>query len=1086
MLRQGRARLGRRAALALVLGVALVWARSDATMDLDARSPYAILPSEPLRLADLELAPVLVVTTVDGSVYGMDRPSGQVLWTLESQSDRAPRKPLVSTMYGTRSLEDLARAARVDNDPTLMRALQGDGLYIVEPSRDGDLYLLRLPAGASRPQLEKLPFTLPQLVALSPFSLSSDDTRIFVAEKHTSLVELNVFTGRVRAVYSSRAVPPPLQAPDWRASDADDDALESPWVYMSRTDYVLRIHTRTEPQAAQTLHYRVYGPNHADRDVAALWTQTPPMDHRAFLASPSNATLLCFNTDAARRGAARRSTDAWPVEWATPLSDAPVDVFDVVFAPPPPTPLSHHGPLLRPVLVPHDPGDAPAILAHARGDEGAALSHPTAYLGATAQGHLYALGQGHHPLVALDGLAGARRGAASRAPGGLFQPWVGGYEVPLVPGDAQVPLLGAPTPVPLLGAAPSAAPPTSMWTRRLVAQCVGLAVLCALIARGLWLIWHDRRAPHVLVDALVFDDAGAIGAADGASSDEDVSLAAPGRAPELDAPRDAPRDAPAPTVAAAPTVAGPPNVATPTRGATTTSDDAAAAVDVDVKKKRRRRGKRAGAAVLARQAQRAGAEPAADRTADDGDLVVSSPMESGERLREASPAPDVSFGSRDGGTSAAAESGTGAAAEGGTTALHISDEVLGYGSSGTVVFRGTFQGRAVAVKRLLRDFVDMASKEVSLLQSADNHPNVIRYYCQELTPNFLYIALEECPATLADLIERPLEFPDMAPRFEARPAFRQMAQGLEHLHSLSIVHRDVKPANILVSLTSQNKLRFMLSDFGLSKRIDTQTVSTATQSVHHAGGTVGWRAPELLRGRADTASPLDAARAPRLTRAVDIFSLGCVAFYMLTRGGHPFGELYARELHIWQHQLDLSPLQSLGEDVVEAEHLVSSMVAASPSARPTAAAVLQHPFFWPAQKRLAFLQDVSDRFETLERDPPSAAVARLESGARDVVGDDWRRAFDRAFLDDLGKFRSYQSTSVQDLLRVIRNKKHHFQDMPPALKKQLSPMPDGFLHYFAQRFPKLFMHVYQVLDQLPVLRREVTLRSYYLEEVDPS
>ena len=100
------------------------------------------------------------------------------------------------------------------------------------------------------------------------------------------------------------------------------------------------------------------------------------------------------------------------------------------------------------------------------------------------------------------------------------------------------------------------------------------------------------------------------------------------------------------------------------------------------------------------------------------------------------------------------------------------------------MFRGTFQGRAVAVKRLLRDFVHLASKEVSLLQSADNHPNVIRYYCQELTPNFLYIALEECPASLADLIERPLDHTELASLLEPRQAFKQITAGLV----LSLIH----------------------------------------------------------------------------------------------------------------------------------------------------------------------------------------------------------------------------------------------------------------------------------------------------------
>ena len=50
----------------------------------------------------------------------------------------------------------------------------------------------------------------------------------------------------------------------------------------------------------------------------------------------------------------------------------------------------------------------------------------------------------------------------------------------------------------------------------------------------------------------------------------------------------------------------------------------------------------------------------------------------------------------------------------------------GFGSHGTVVYKGVFQGRAVAVKRLLRDFVSIASQEVALLQASDDHQNVIR------------------------------------------------------------------------------------------------------------------------------------------------------------------------------------------------------------------------------------------------------------------------------------------------------------------------------------------------------------------------
>ena len=146
--------------------------------------------------------------------------------------------------------------------------------------------------------------------------------------------------------------------------------------------------------------------------------------------------------------------------------------------------------------------------------------------------------------------------------------------------------------------------------------------------------------------------------------------------------------------------------------------------------------------------------------------------------------------------------------------------LVGYGSHGTVVFRGSLQGRAVAVKRLLQDFVTLASREVMILQESDDHPNVIRYYYQEAHGNFLYIALELCPASLADVVEHPDQQRELAAAFEPKRALAQIASGLRHLHALKIIHRDIKPQNILISSAKKGAgtmagHRMLISDFGL-------------------------------------------------------------------------------------------------------------------------------------------------------------------------------------------------------------------------------------------------------------------------------
>ncbi|GJN92612.1 hypothetical protein Rhopal_005647-T1 [Rhodotorula paludigena] len=420
--------------------------------------------------------------------------------------------------------------------------------------------------------------------------------------------------------------------------------------------------------------------------------------------------------------------------------------------------------------------------------------------------------------------------------------------------------------------------------------------------------------------------------------------------------------------------------------------------------------------------------------------------------------------------------------------LSVSETILGYGSHGTVVLRGEFQGRAVAVKRLLKDFVTIAAHEVNLLQESDDHPHVIRYFCKEQRETFLYIALELCPASLFDLVDQPSAFPDLVTQLDPKKALRQITSGLRHLHTLKIVHRDIKPQNILVSTAKRGQpgLRMLISDFGLCKKLDVDE-SSFQQTVNHAAGSFGYRAPEVLRGLVDpNEGATSGAITPsasigsggssttlagltttdpsmRLTRSIDIFSLGCIFYYVLTRGEHPFGGRYEREMNILNGKVCLDRLDGLGEEAVEVQDLIMRMVATDPRERPAADAVLLHPFFWNAQKRLLFICDASDRFEIMERDPPAPTLISLERKAHEIVGDDWQKALDRTFLDNLGKYRKYDGASVRDLLRVLRNKKHHYQDLPETVRRALGDLPGGFLSYFTSRFPHLLLHVYDTV-----------------------
>jgi serine/threonine-protein kinase/endoribonuclease IRE1 len=269
------------------------------------------------------------------------------------------------------------------------------------------------------------------------------------------------------------------------------------------------------------------------------------------------------------------------------------------------------------------------------------------------------------------------------------------------------------------------------------------------------------------------------------------------------------------------------------------------------------------------------------------------------------------------------------------------------------VLRGEFQGRAVAVKRLLKDFVTIATHEVALLQESDDHPHVIRYFCKEQRDTFLYIALELCPASLYELIDQPLAFPDLVRDLDPKRALRQITSGIRHLHKLKIVHRDIKPQNILVSTSKHGGVRMLISDFGLCKKLDMDE-SSFQQTVNHAAGSFGYRAPEVLRGQVDpnagisspmgstigsksgsgsTGSGINMDPAMRLTRSIDIFSLGCIFYYVLTGGEHPFGGRYEREMNILKGKLSLERLDGLGEEALEVQDLITRMVATDPRER---------------------------------------------------------------------------------------------------------------------------------------------------------
>lgn len=217
-------------------------------------------------------------------------------------------------------------------------------------------------------------------------------------------------------------------------------------------------------------------------------------------------------------------------------------------------------------------------------------------------------------------------------------------------------------------------------------------------------------------------------------------------------------------------------------------------------------------------------------------------------------------------------------------------------------------------------------------------------------------------------------------------------------------------------------------------------------------------------------SPTDIAATARTSRSVDIFSLGCIFYATLVPGSHPFGEWYEREVNIMHHRPNMEVLKKQSPDAYD---LVASMIQRVPSDRPTARQVCEHPYFWSLDRRLAFLCDVSDRIESESTSTdgklPQSFVAKLlaiERRASEVTGTAWDVVLDETLINNVQRFRTYDPSSVRDLLRLIRNKHHHYDELPEILKAKMGSNTAGLMKYFESKFPMLLIHCYNAFRKI--------------------
>lgn len=223
---------------------------------------------------------------------------------------------------------------------------------------------------------------------------------------------------------------------------------------------------------------------------------------------------------------------------------------------------------------------------------------------------------------------------------------------------------------------------------------------------------------------------------------------------------------------------------------------------------------------------------------------------------------------------------------------------IGEGGMGAV-FKAEDQrlGRIVAIKRVAGGEEDEASRRRLVREaraaSALSHPNIVTVFAIEETAESTFIVMELLDGeTLAAVIARgPLA------AAHVRAVGAEVADALACAHANGLVHRDVKPANVV--LTARGTAKVL--DFGLAKAAVADAVALAVTAPEAIAGTVPYMSPEQLRG-----APLDGRS--------DVFALGCVLYEAAT-GQRPFPALDLATLVQQITTLDPVPPRALAPDL---------------------------------------------------------------------------------------------------------------------------------------------------------------------------
>ncbi|KAK4012741.1 hypothetical protein OUZ56_024977 [Daphnia magna] len=336
------------------------------------------------------------------------------------------------------------------------------------------------------------------------------------------------------------------------------------------------------------------------------------------------------------------------------------------------------------------------------------------------------------------------------------------------------------------------------------------------------------------------------------------------------------------------------------------------------------------------------------------------------------------------------------------------DALLGEGFFGTV-FKGKFGGREVAVKRVELRHVDKREEEAMLKLE---HPNIIKLLHCEKDNDFMYYALELCVASLDQLyLESDSQKKYDGPMPRQIVVFSQLASGLEHIHSKKLIHRDIKPNNILIMISPGKYQEIIMkwSDFGLSKSVNEKGL----HSWSGPRGTRTWYAPEVLKKLIKE----EKAKEEEFWGTVksDVFVLGLVFGYLFLNGKHLYG---SSETEIHKNIIGKNPvnMKDIDDKLLELykDNLLSKMLEHNPRKRVSSEDVVKQ---LNSIKEMLTRKENEFHFILCEADYSPALIEKIENLTRMGINVNAKDDYEQNALHHLCRYNS--SPNLIDAIRVL-------------------------------------------------------------------